>query len=674
MDNYFVSSCKRVKDWICRQFGQKEKKTVHHKKFADGGEVIVWETGRAGEEAASYENLFLRKEIAGFRTNIRREQSCSIKSLTRDYLYKQLLSSGEYTFDHMLVIKDPYGEAPLTALALFILEEPACVRVTTKGNLKETDFVTELPKKKEHRVPILGMYAEKANDIVIEILDDEGNCVKSHTFTIRTKRLPKSLRNVITVKKWTDKPAYSNIMINGGVKIHTCVFDIEGKIRYYLSRKPRGYGIFPLSDGHFFYMEKYISVPSYSNPQTVESYDMDYFGRVFRTYLTEKGVHHTAEEKAGGNILTGSNSMLEHTEDCVIEIDRQTGEIVWQLNMAEIFDETYQNMMDWCHVNSAAYYEKDRTILISLRNVHAVICVDYDTKKLRWILSDPKFWEGTKMTPYLLQPEGDVKWCYQQHAAFEIALPDESNPQKKRIIVYDNHWAKRRKAKSFDKDPLSYVSFYDIDEEKKSVSLHKRFAGPKTRIRANGIYVPDKKRVYNMAGSYAEPVDGDGGGIFEYDYETGEVLSEFGVKPGFFRAYPFEPNVQELAEPMQVTGDYQVGQIKQPQEISSSKYCKLKSEKKHHIKSAAIEYEMQEDLLFVNNVDHEVEKVYFIGDKGGYQVDFDDTYQTMDVFRTMVYKVAMQLTNLPKDKYKIYLQVKGELQTTKRYIDISAVN
>ena len=169
-------------------------------------------------------------------------------------------------------------------------------------------------------------------------------------------------------------------------------------------------------------------------------------------------------------------------------------------------------------------------------------------------------------------------------------------------------------------------------------------------------------------------MDGDGGGIFEYDYETGEVLSEFGVKPGFFRAYPFEPNVQELAEPLQMTGDYQVGQIKQPQEISSSKYCKLKSEKKHHIKSAAIEYEMQEDLLFVNNVDHEVEKVYFIGDKGGYQVDFDDTYQTMDVFRTMVYKVAMQLTNLPKDKYKIYLQVKGELQTTKKYIDISAVN
>ena len=110
--------------------------------------------------------------------------------------------------------------------------------------------------------------------------------------------------------------------------------------------------------------------------------------------------------------------------------------------------------------------------MISLRNVHAVICVDYDTKKLRWILSDPKFWEGTKMTPYLLQPEGDVKWCYQQHAAFEIALPDESNPQKKNGLLFMIITGQNVERRSlFDKDPLSYVSFYDIDEEKE-----KRFA------------------------------------------------------------------------------------------------------------------------------------------------------------------------------------------------------
>lgn len=88
--------------------------------------------------------------------------------------------------------------------------------------------------------------------------------------------------------------------------------------------------------------------------------------------------------------------MLEHTEDMVIEIDRNTGEIVWSLEIWDLFDDTYKDLMDWCHVNSAAYYEKDNSILISLRNIHSVICVDYGTKKLRWLLADPNFGKGRR--------------------------------------------------------------------------------------------------------------------------------------------------------------------------------------------------------------------------------------------------------------------------------------
>ena len=325
--------------------------------------------------------------------------------------------------------------------------------------------------------------------------------------------------------------------------------------------------------------------------------------------------------------------------------------------------------MDWCHVNSAAYYEKDRSVLISLRNVHAVISVDYDTKKLRWMLSDPKFWEGSSMTKYLLQPVGEVRWTYQQHAAFELDADFDGNPDTKHMIVYDNHWAKRRKAKSFDKDPLSYVTFYDINEKEMTVKMYKSFGCPKTRIRANGIYVPEKNRVYNMAGSYAEPVDGDGGGVFEYDFETGEVVSEFGVKPGYFRAYNFTPNVEELARPMEVSGDYMCGTIKKPHKLSGEEYRELASCQPRRVKSIAIDYKLQEDLLFVKGVDHEVEKIYFRGEKGCYQTDFDDTYQTMDVFRKMVYEIATQLTDLPSDHYDILLKVKGELQKTGKYIE-----
>ncbi|MCI5730533.1 MAG: aryl-sulfate sulfotransferase [Eubacterium sp.] len=669
MENYFVASCKRVTNKVSCKINQREKVRKRRIQLPDGGIVEEWGLGLMDKEARACDNLFRRKEIDFYSTNIVEEQSYSVKTLARDYYLERLLRSGKYTFDHMFLIRNPFGEAPLTALAMFSLEAPAKVRVTTRGDIPETDYVSVLPKRRNHRVPILGLYPNRVNKVKIELLNDEDTVLASHEISVRTKGLPPDLRKAVSVKKVAKDPAFENILINGGVNIHTCAFDREGKIRYWLRRNPRGYGIFPLSDGHFFYMEKEISVPSFSNPQTVQSYDMDYFGRVYRTYLVENGVHHTAEEKVGGNILTGSNTMLEHTEDRVIEIDRKTGEIVWQLDIWDLFDDTYKDMMDWCHVNSAAYYEKDHSILISLRNVHAVISVDYDTKKLRWMLSDPKFWEGSSMTKYLLQPVGDVRWTYQQHAAFELDVDFDGNPDTKHMIVYDNHWAKRRKAKSFDKDPLSYVTFYDINEKEMTVKMFKSFGCPKTRIRANGIYVPDKNRVYNMAGSYAEPVDGDGGGVYEYDFETGEVLSEFGVKPGYFRAYNFTPNVEELALPMKVTGDYMCGTIKKPQKLSGEEYRELASCQPGRVKSIAIDYKLQEDLLFVKCVDHEVEKIYFRGEKGCYQTDFDDTYQTMDVFRKMVYKIATQLTDLPPDHYDILLQVKGELQKTGKYIE-----
>ncbi len=669
MDNYFAASCKRVTNRISAKLEQREKVRKKQISLPDGGVVEEWGLGLMDKKARAFDDRFCRRKLIRYSSNIEKEQSYSVKTMARDYLLEQMLRSGKYTFDSMFLIRNPYGEAPLTALAMFALDEPAKVRVTTKGDIPETDYVAVLPKKRYHRVPIFGLYPDRKNKVRIELLSDDDRVLANHEIFVHTTRLPSDLKNAITVKKAAKEPAFENILINGGVNIHTCAFDREGKIRYWLRRSPRGYGIFPLSDGHFFYMEKSISVPSYSNPQTVQSYDMDYFGRVYRTYLVENGVHHTAEEKTGGNILAGSNTMLEHTEDRVIEIDRKTGEIVWQLDIWELFDSTYKDMMDWCHVNSAVYYEKDRSVLISLRNVHAVISVDYDTKKLRWMLSDPEFWKDSSMTEYLLRPIGDVRWVYQQHAAFELDEDFDGNPDTKHMMVYDNHWAKRRKAASFDEDPYSYVTFYDINEKERTVKMYKSFASPKVRIRANGIYVPERKRVYNMAASYAKPEDGDVGGVYEYDFETGEVVSEFGVKPGYFRAYNFTPNIEELAEPMNVSGDYMCGTIKKPCKVDAERCFFLKEQQPGRIKSIAIDYKLQEDLLFVKGVDHEIEAIYFCGGKDYYETRFDDTYQTMDVFREMVYEVATWLTDLPADRYHIVLQVKGELQKTGKYIE-----
>ena len=668
-ENVLVASCKRVMGKFANKIRNRSLYTNQTIRLSDGAEMVIGGPGLLDARAKKLEDKFVRPQAGQYKTNFRQGNSLAVRTQTRDRVLEAMLQSGEYTFDHMYMIRNPYGEAPLVALALFVTEKAYKVRVTTRGKTPETDYTAVLPAGKKHRVPILGLYPGQINQVLIELLDDEDKMSASHVIPIVTKDLPEYMRECIVAKKKAENPAFPFVLINGGVDIHTCAFDREGDIRYYLRRKPRGYGIFPLSDGHFFYMEKDIATPSFSNPQTVQSHDMDYMGRVFRTYHVTNGVHHTAEEKIGGNILTGSNTMLEHTEDVVIEIDRRTGEIVWSLEIWDLFDDTYKDMMDWCHVNSAVYYEKDHSILISLRNVHAVICVDYDTKKLRWLLSDPEFWAGTAMTEYLLKPVGDVPWVYQQHAAYEIEEDFDGNPDTKHIMVYDNHWAKRRKAASFDKDPLSYVSFYDVNEKEMTVSLYKRFASPKTRIRANGVYVPDKKRVYNMAGSYAEPVDGDQGGVYEYDFETGEVLSEYGVTPGYFRGYQFEPDMEQLAQPMKVSKNYFVGELRRPEKLDDARYQEIISTKPEKVGSPVVDYRLQEDILMVTAQDHQLHKIYLFGEKGNYEVDYSDTYQTMDIFTNMVYAHTAQLIDLPPDRYKLYLVVQGEFQKTGKYIE-----
>jgi hypothetical protein len=674
MENFFVSSCKRMKRKMLRKWQQRENCSMKLIRLADGGEVVEWGLGLLAREARQYDSQFCRIDMSQLQTNIQQELSCSLKSMERDYVLEKLLQSGDYSFEHMLLIRNPYGEAPLTALVLFALEQEAEVRVTTKGDVPETDFVSVLPKKRYHRVPVLGLYPNRENQVQIELLDEAGQVIKSHTIPVNTPELPATLDGAITKKKAAKDPAFENILINGGMDIHTCAFDREGEIRYYLRRKPKGYGVFPMTDGHFIYAEKGIALPSFSNPQAMLCYDMDYFGRVHRTYLVKSGVHHAAEEKAGGNILAASCTMDKGVEDRVIEIDRETGEIVWDLDIWTLFDDTYKDRKDWCHLNSIAYYEKDRSVILSLRNVHAVLCVDYDTKKLRWMLSDPEFWKDSSMTEYLLQPQGDVPWFYQQHAAFDLTEEMGVTSGEKRVIVYDNHWAKRRKAKSFDKDPLSYVCFYDIDEEKRTVHLHKRIGGPKSKIRSNGIYVPGKNRVYNMAGDFPEPIDGNIGGIYEHDYESGELLSEYLVRPGFFRAYEYEPNVTELAEPLAVTGSYQCGETKRPVKIKKDLYETLAALPVRRLRSSYVDYAMQEDLLLIRNIDHEIERVCFFGEKERYQVDFSDTYQTMDVFVDSKYYIPMQLDQLPPDRYQLFLKIGGELQKTGKYIEIKAAN
>lgn len=61
----------------------------------------------------------------------------------------------------------------------------------------------------------------------------------------------------------------------------------------------------------------------------------------------------------------------------------------------------------------------------------------------------------------------------------------------------------------------------------------------KVKDRSNAIFVEEDRRLYIMAGFLVPEIDGNLGLIREVDFDTEEILSEYYVKPGFFRAHDF---------------------------------------------------------------------------------------------------------------------------------------
>ena len=481
------------------------RKTVLH---GEGGSVTLRPKEWVTHGSIEYEATFDRLDKTNYKGNVKEEKMYSLTSQAKDWFLELQLRSDKYTFKNMLAVIDPFDEAPLTALVMFTTVTDYRVRTTVFGDIEETNLVSEFPAEKRHRIPILGLYAGRETKIQIELLDEQEEVCDTRTFMLQTEELPEDLKDVVKPTKINTRSAFPYILIAGGIDIRPCVFDREGKIRYYLRRKPKGYGIFPLSKGRFLFMEQDISAPSFTNPHSIQMYDMDYLGRVGRTYFVKNGAHHTVEEKTPeGNILTAGNSLEGHSEDLVLEIDRATGAIVHKIKLGDIFDDTYQDMMDWAHINSASYNTAQDSMLVSMRNIHSVAKFDWRTDEIQWLMADPRFWEGTPMAEKLLTPIGEVPWFYQQHAVFEVQPEQNNNPDICYIMVFDNHWHKRRKVKFFDKDKKSYVSFYEINEKEKTVKLYKRIACPKSKIRSNAIFVEEDRRLYIMAGFLVPEID-----------------------------------------------------------------------------------------------------------------------------------------------------------------------
>ncbi|UOR11461.1 aryl-sulfate sulfotransferase [Halobacillus amylolyticus] len=355
-------------------------------------------------------------------------------------------SQRNYNFNDPLVIPDPYGIAPLTALVKFETEEPLEITVTVNGKEDAADISeTFSGYEKSHEIPVLGLYPDYENTVMIEGKREDGTVI-TKGLTINTDPLPEDFLTTELIEADREKMENGLTFIIPS-SMYAYAVDSNADVRWY-STLPNSHVFKRMENSNLIFLTE--KTDKYN--QLVE---MNMLGQVSNAYVVEHSnyegwgvIHHDVIELPGGNLLATTHDTSQYIEDEMIEIDRQSGDLVDQLNMRNILPEDFYQEYDgpseedgdWFHQNAIWYDELEGDILVSSRHQSTVLEMSYPEGEIDWILAAHEGWPEDYQQ-YLLEPVGqNFKFPGGPHAV--MTLPDQDNNEAtKDILLFDNNIA-----------------------------------------------------------------------------------------------------------------------------------------------------------------------------------------------------------------------------------------
>jgi arylsulfate sulfotransferase len=417
-------------------------------------------------------------------------------------------------------------------------------------------------------IPVLGLYFNHTNEIIFELSDPESFSYRDSIY-VSLNEAPDYLPEIIIDKHIAarSEPGMNLVSSRGRVPSTPFIIDNEGEVRYMLDfaedeelgNLNYDVGMERLKNGNFYF----------GNWPSNAIYEIDIMGNIVNTWdITPYEFHHNVQEKADGNLLVTASRYDAHIsgkqaiEDWIIELERNTGEIINSWDLKESLDERrrvwgwaeYGNIVDWAHANAVIHDPRDNTIIVSCRT-QCVVKLDYNNN-VKWILSNHKQWgnnkKGQDLNDYLLMPlnasgqaitddevlqgekaHPDFEWPWYQHAPFI-----SSNGL---LFLFDN--GENRHFSPFEK--YSRAVGYDINDENMTCQQLWQYGKERgieaySRIVSDVDQLPITGNIYFCPGSRVDNGDGVfGAKIIELDYISKEVIFEMRLNsPGivFHRA------------------------------------------------------------------------------------------------------------------------------------------
>ncbi len=384
----------------------------------------------------------------------------------------QALENGEYTFESPYVQLDPYGESPLTAIALFQTDTPARISVHVQGDTLKADVdFTFDSYTTRHTIPILGLYPDRVNSVILTATGQDG-AQNETVLEIVTEPLPSFFTRFVLIAETVDEANYAeglNFPSMGLNHInYPFAFDCNGAIRWYLPNYINDIELFFFRDCK----EGFIIGKGDHRGDTSFSV-INVLGKVFAYYYSPLGSHHDLFQTDHDSwIVTGSEPEHRWTvEDILYEISTVNGRILNILDFKTVLERTrtyghaeFMDNVDWMHMNSVVEYQGDMIVSSNFQSL--VLRVDWDGQ-IQWMLTDPTGYLEMYQQ-YMLQPIGDdFEWPYNQHA-IQILPDQDQNDDTVDILLFDNGSSRSIVNEDVDADYSRLVQ-YRIHEKERTV-------------------------------------------------------------------------------------------------------------------------------------------------------------------------------------------------------------
>lgn len=286
-----------------------------------------------------YEKEVMAEGPRRIRSAFRKVPQQAYLSQTRDYAFEKILDRHLYTFQHLLVIPNPYDVVKQSALLLFNSSKETKIRYRVIGDTPEADFIAETEYTKRHRVPVLGLYLERNNRVELEMIDTEGTVIKRRMLRLYVSDTPAKLKD-LKIEQQDKKMSYFSFILLNGASYSPFAIDRNGAIRYSIQLWTTNVGMLPLANGHFLYEDRTANrMNGIGQIKSCRFHEMDYLGRVYRTFLIDYSVLNVVAQY--GELLYLRVSCGEdESQRKIIELNLTSGEVKEMQKLPKKTEET----------------------------------------------------------------------------------------------------------------------------------------------------------------------------------------------------------------------------------------------------------------------------------------------------------------------------------------------